>query len=104
MLTYHRLNMTPSVRCYIGWTLFNIDGLAALDFFHGLNSLVGLTEGDPRIALSRKLTEIQQPAKEKDEIIAYTYRAWNSWRKDEPLSFMRLSLDERGRPRMPIPI
>lgn len=103
MATYTHIHLIPSVKNYVGWRLFDLDADAARKFFHGLNSLSGMDEDDPRLILSRRLSRalVRPP---RDETLAMIFRTWNAYRTGRPLNLLRIQLDARNRIRIPEPV
>lgn len=77
------LSVPPSISLAVAYRLQEIDQEWAAEFFNGLLTPVGLTEGSPILALRGRLERIglmKEKVSERD-YIAYLILAWNAFRE-----------------------
>lgn len=92
-LGYQRIDAPPSVVGAFALAIFQIDPEAAQRFIEQLVSGVGLTEGDPILALDRRLRNIRRTGVRvsQREYLAYLIKAWNAWLSGTRLQKLQLT-------------
>jgi hypothetical protein len=78
----HHIPIPPSVTCVAWMNFTQIDPDACMEFFDSMKQQRLDGEGDPRLALIRRLTKTshqteRMPAR---QALSLVYRAWNAWR------------------------
>lgn len=105
-MTYIHVPLLPAVKVYSVWRLHQVDAEAASKFFYSLNTMTGMLEGDARLALLRKLPNIEKHRSMKGKLytVALVIATWNAWRNRAVLDRVPVRYSEGGKLRMPEPI
>lgn len=87
------IGLTPSVMVYCFYQLAKIDEGKALDFYYTMADREGLYRGDPRHTLTRRMDQARRSKERFSSAVQVSmlYRAWNAWRKQEQLQFIRIT-------------
>lgn len=98
-----RTDCPPSVVAFTFYELGRIDAQAAADFWTAAADKVGLTSGDPVIALTNRFAESRRNRERltKRMYISAIFRAWNYRRAGKPLRLVKISSPAGGL--IPIP-
>lgn len=88
----------PSVVAFTLWRLSRIDADAARRFWIDAAEKVGLTPGDPVLALTRRLAEGRRNRERlrAETLVSAVYRVWNARRRGQALS--KVQLTKAGEP------
>jgi len=94
----HRITgLVPAALAYTFWRLRRIDEIAAYEFFSSLFELRTNGEGDPRLALLRRLSSGADRGHRPGVTGSWmVFRTWNSWRKQQ--NMFKLAVDNKGEP------
>lgn len=86
-----RADVRPSLLAYTHWVFSEIDREAADEFWGGVSTKVGLTPGDPRLALANRMADLrrQRVKLPEDAYLSMIYRSWNAYRQGRPLQLVR---------------
>lgn len=98
-----RTDCPPSVVAYTAFALAKIDINDAFDFWTSCAEKVGLSVGDPVIALSNRFAEARRNKERlsKRAYLSAIYRAWNYRREGKPLRIIKINSAAGGL--IPIP-
>lgn len=98
-----RADCPPAVVAYTFLVLSRVDQSAAVDFWTAASEKVGLTAGDPVIALTNRFAESRRnrEALSKRIYLSLIYRAWNARRAGKTMRFIRVNSPAGGL--VPIP-
>lgn len=93
----------PSVVAYTHWVLSRLSPTMATDFWQSASEKVGLSEGDPVIALTNRFAESRRNRERlpKRVYLSLIFRAWNARRAGKTMRFIRISSPAGGL--VPIP-
>lgn len=83
----HHIPIPPSVMCVAWMNFVQIDPDACMEFFDSMKQQRLDGEGDPRLALIRRLTKTghQTTRMPQRQALSLVYRSWNAWRAGESL-------------------
>lgn len=100
-----RADARPSVWAYCHFILAQIDREKADAFMIGAATKVGLEEGDPRLVLALRLADLRRAGVRVSDAdsLSLIYRAWNAWREDRKMVFIRNQTDGGGHVAIPRP-
>lgn len=96
---YHRgTDCPPAVVAYTHWAFAQIDPVAADEFWYTAAEKVGLTAGDPIIALTNRLAEARRARKSlsREALISLVFRAWNYRRQGKTTRMLRVESPAGG--------
>lgn len=100
-----RADVAPSFVCYTHWVLSGIDAQQATEFWMKAAEKVGLTAGDPIIALTNRFAEARRN-KEKirlEAALSAIFRAWNYSRDGKPMKLIKFKSNAEAGGFIPIP-
>lgn len=100
-----RSDCPPAVVAYTYWRLSEIDAFAAARFWMAASDKVGLTAGDPVIALTNRFAEARRNRERlsKRIYLSLIYRAWNARRAGRTMRFIRVNSPAGGLVPVPDP-
>lgn len=100
-----RTDCPPAVASYTYMVMRRINSKDASEFWVSMAEKVGLTEGDPVIALSNRLAESRRLRESlpKDALLSLIYRAWNARRTGNKMRIIRLNSPAGGFVPIPVP-
>lgn len=83
----HSVPIPPSVMCVAWMNFVQIDPDACMEFFDSMKQQRLDGEGDPRLALVRRLTKTSHQSERmpQRQALSLVYRAWNAWRAGETI-------------------
>jgi hypothetical protein len=83
----HHIPIPPSVTCVAWMNFVQIDADACMEFFDSMKQQRLNGEGDPRLALIRRLTKSSHQTERmpQRQALSLVYRAWNAWRAGETI-------------------
>lgn len=101
-----KIDSLPAIVAFAYWRVALIDRTAAAEFFAGAASGVGLADGDPRLALTKRLAEARRNRERlpHEAHVSMIFRAWNAWRANRPLHALRLKSPGPSGGLVPTPI
>lgn len=93
---FRRTDCLPTVVAYTTWRLARIDATEAERFWIDAADKVGLTPGDPVLALTNRLAEARRKRERvgHTELVSAVFRAWNARR--DGATVRRLPLTKNG--------
>lgn len=96
----------PSVVAYTHWRLSQIDAIEASNFWFSAAEKIGLSAGDPVIALTNRFAESRRNREQlsKRVYLSLIYRAWNARRVGKTLTMIRVNSPKGGLVPVPDPI
>ena len=100
-----RTDCPPAVVAYTTWIFSKIDPAAAREFWIAAAEKVGLSPGDPVIALTNRFAESRRnkvPLSQR-ALLSVIYRAWNSRRAGKPMRLIKVNSNADGGGLIPIP-
>lgn len=102
---YSRTDCPLSVVTYTTWRLSRISQDAAQQFWRDANEKIGLTPGDPILALTNRFAEARRNRESvsHEGRISAVYRAWNARRSGRPLRSIRIQSSAGGTVSIPEP-
>ena len=100
-----RTDCPPAVVAYTYWALARIDTFEAANFWIAAADKVGLTPGDPVIALTNRFAEARRNRERmpKRVYLSLIYRAWNTRRDGKTMRFIRVNSPAGGLVPVPEP-
>lgn len=83
----HHIPIPPSVTCVAWMNFVQIDADACMEFFDSMKQQRLDGEGDPRLALIRRLTKSSHQTERmpQRQALSLVYRAWNAWRAGDTI-------------------
>lgn len=96
---YHRrLDVSPALVCYTHYMMSKIDRDAADAFWAQAASKIGLTEGEPILAMINKFADIRRQSQRirAGVYISMIYRTWNAKRAGRTMSQMKIHSNVTG--------
>lgn len=83
----HHIPIPPSVTCVAWMNFMEIDADACMEFFDSMKQQRLDGEGDPRLALIRRLTKTSHQTERmpQRQALSLVYRAWNAWRAGQSI-------------------
>lgn len=83
----HSIPIIPSVTCVAWMNFVQIDSDACMEFFDSMKQQRLDGEGDPRLALVRRLTKTSHQTERmpQRQALSLVYRAWNAWRAGQTI-------------------
>lgn len=99
-----RIDLHTSVLAYSWWRFGNVSAKATGEFFESVANAQTNGTGDPRAALIQRLRTARRNNERLSQHaqVSLTFRAWNAWRKGQPVQ--RLQVESRSGEPLPIPV
>lgn len=98
-----QMDAYPTVVAYAYWKLSALDPWEAASFFEAAASKVGLNEGDPVLAMTKRFAEARRNRERLPHAVQLSviYRVWNARREGKTMRFVRIRSPKSGD--VPIP-
>lgn len=98
-----QMDAYPTVVAYAYWKLSAIDPWEAASFFESAATKVGLLEGDPILAMTKRFAEARRNRERLPHAVQLSviYRVWNARREGKTMRFVRVRSPKSGD--VPIP-
>lgn len=99
-----QIDALQAVVAYAYWQLSRIDLIEAHEFFHAAATGVGLTAGDPILAMTKRFAEARRNRERLPHAVQLSiiYRVWNARREGKTMRFVRVR-SPKGGGDVPIP-
>lgn len=95
---HRRIDCPPTLVAYASWRFSEISTAASADFFDAASHKVGLTDGDPVIALTDAFAELRRSRKRMphEALLSGTFRAWNARRDGRIMRVVKFNSSAGG--------
>lgn len=100
-----RVDCPPGVIAYTIWRLAQIDADDSYTFWGGIAEKVGLSAGDPRLALLHRLAQARRSGEyiSREGLVSAIFRTWNLYRAGKTAERIHINSRQGGVVPVPVP-